>query len=87
MERFIILYREDYDCDIWEQYCEICGVSTYVNSLSIKFNTKDVKAEYDEYEEAEIFECAECGFQFTEDEITGMDEDGNDLCPACGRSI
>jgi DNA-directed RNA polymerase subunit RPC12/RpoP len=33
------------------------------------------------------YRCSKCDLRFTEDEITGMDEDGNDLCPACGKII
>lgn len=34
-----------------------------------------------------MYRCSECDYRFDEDEITGMDDDGNDLCPACGKSL
>lgn len=33
------------------------------------------------------YRCTECDLCFTEDEITGMDENENDLCPACGKAL
>lgn len=32
-----------------------------------------------------MYKCSECDCRFEEDEIIGMDDDGNDLCPACGN--
>ena len=37
--------------------------------------------------ELQKYRCRECDLCFTEDEITGMDEDGNDLCPACAKPL
>lgn len=34
-----------------------------------------------------MYRCSECDCRFDEDEITGMDDDGNDLCPACGKPL
>lgn len=34
-----------------------------------------------------MYKCSECDCRFDEDEITGMDDDGNDLCPACGKTL
>lgn len=33
------------------------------------------------------YRCTECDLCFTADDVTGMDENGNDLCPACGKAI
>ena len=32
----------------------------------------------------EQYFCRDCGHAFDEDELSGVDDDGNDLCPACG---
>lgn len=37
--------------------------------------------------ESTHYRCSKCDLRFTEDEITGMDEEGNDLCPACGKPL
>ena len=41
------------------------------------------------YEENELkkYRCKICDLCFTEDEITSMDDDENDLCPACGKPL
>ena len=33
------------------------------------------------------YRCTECDLCFTEYEITGINENGNDLCPACGKAL
>lgn len=52
MKSHIILYPEDFSYDVWEEYCEICGVHSSATSITIVFNDEDVRAEYgDDYEE------------------------------------
>ena len=34
-----------------------------------------------------MYKCSCCDCRFDKDEITSIDEDGNDLCPACGRKL
>jgi hypothetical protein len=41
---YIILYADDYDWDVWEQYCEICGVSKDASCIRINFDKKNVEA-------------------------------------------
>ena len=33
---------------------------------------------------AKYYRCRKCDLTFCEDEITSMDDNENDLCPACG---
>lgn len=34
-----------------------------------------------------MYRCLQCDCIFTEDEVNEMDEDGNDICPACGKTL
>ena len=43
----IILYAEDYNWDVWETYCDICGVSYDATCIKIKFDPNDVEYETD----------------------------------------
>ena len=38
-------------------------------------------------EEPKNYRCKGCKLCFTEEEITSMDENENDLCPACGKPL
>lgn len=40
----IVLYADEFDEDIWEQYCEICDVPSDSSEITIYFDTKDVEA-------------------------------------------
>lgn len=59
LDRTIILYADDFDCDVWKDYCDIVGVSHHVSSITIKFDHSDVEVgeecgeEEDEDEEEE----------------------------------
>lgn len=33
------------------------------------------------------YRCKQCGLEFDHDEITAEDEQGKDLCPACGKPL
>ena len=48
---YIVLYAEDYNNDVWLEYCDICGVDYDTTSIEIKFDPKNVKAYNDYYEE------------------------------------
>lgn len=50
---YIVLYRDEFDYDVWEEYCNACGVSTMATSLKIKFNWKDVEEMYEEDDDYE----------------------------------
>ena len=41
-KRHIYLYAEDFDCDVWEEYCDICGVPYSATEIKIVFNEDDV---------------------------------------------
>lgn len=43
---YIILYADDYDCDVWEKYCDVCNVPHNATSIKIKFNLNDVESDY-----------------------------------------
>ena len=38
----IVIYADEFDYDVWQEYCEICNVPTDATSIEIKFNDKDV---------------------------------------------
>jgi len=40
----IVLYADEFDEDVWEQYCEICDVPYDSSEITIYFDTKDVEA-------------------------------------------
>ena len=42
---YIVLYADDYDCDVWQEYCDVCGVSCDATYIKIKFNYNDVEAD------------------------------------------
>lgn len=48
---YIVLYQDEFDNDLWKEYCSICKVSPAATSLKIIFDEcEDVEAEYDEDE-------------------------------------
>lgn len=48
---YIVLYRDEFDNDVWNEYCSICKVSSAATSLKIIFDEcEDVEAEYEDYE-------------------------------------
>lgn len=51
LDRTIILYADEFDHDVWEEYCDIVGVSHYASSITIKFNHKDVEVDEEKDEE------------------------------------
>lgn len=38
-------------------------------------------------ENNENYYCRKCGLQFDSTEITAEDDEGRDLCPACGKPL
>lgn len=42
-KRHIYIYAEDFDCDVWEEYCDICDVPYSATEIKIVFNEDDVK--------------------------------------------
>ena len=46
---YIVLYSDEFDNDVWEEYCSICKVSPTATSLKIIFDEcEDVEAEYED---------------------------------------
>lgn len=45
--KHIILYADEFDSDVWEDYCKICGVSRNSRSITIIFNEENVKTDVD----------------------------------------
>ena len=45
--RYIILYADDYDYDVWEEYCDICGVDCDATYIKIHFDDKNVECDSD----------------------------------------
>ena len=48
---YIILYADECDWDVWEKYCDICGVSYNATCIKIKFDPDDVEYETDDFYE------------------------------------
>ncbi len=49
---YIKLYKDEFDNDVWEEYCSICKVSSAATSLKIIFDEcEDVEVEYEDYED------------------------------------
>lgn len=46
---YIVLYADDYNYDVWEEYCDICDVPYYATYIKINFKSKDV--EFDDNDE------------------------------------
>lgn len=42
-ENYISIYAEDFDTDIWEEYCRIAGVPESAIKIKIRFDDKDVE--------------------------------------------
>ena len=40
----IVLYADEFDEDVWKQYCEICDVPYDSSEITIYFDSKDVEA-------------------------------------------
>lgn len=41
--RHIIIYAEDYDYDVWKEYCDICDADYDATYIKIAFNDEDVE--------------------------------------------
>ena len=41
---YIVLYADEFPCDVWERYCDICGVGYDSFSIRIIFDKKYVEA-------------------------------------------
>lgn len=43
-QNHIVLYRDEFDEDVWQEYCDICGVpSADTREITIKFYDIDVE--------------------------------------------
>ena len=40
---YIVLYADDYNYDVWEEYCDICGADYDATYIRIKFKSEDVE--------------------------------------------
>lgn len=88
VDAHIILYADDYSYDVWEDYCNICGVSSSANSICIGFdyvnveetvqcsccgaNIKESKAELKTFEDGEDYICSVCLEDFGRCESCGI---------------
>jgi hypothetical protein len=43
-ERYIVLYSDEYDAHVWEDYCKSLGVNPSETEVRINFDYKDVIA-------------------------------------------
>ena len=41
-ERYIVLYADDYDYDIWEDYCHSLGISVTETEVRVNCNYSDI---------------------------------------------
>ena len=54
MKKHVILYRNEFCIDVWEEYCDIAGVPHYAEEVTIPFDTNEVSfREEESYEEDE----------------------------------
>lgn len=47
-KRYIKLYADEFDADVWASYCAACGKSAEATELTIWFDESDVKTDLDE---------------------------------------
>lgn len=40
----IVLYADNFDWDVWKEYCDICDVGYSATYIDIKFNPCDVES-------------------------------------------
>ena len=40
---YIVLYADDFDYDVWKEYCDICGVG--YDATYIRFNFSNVESD------------------------------------------
>lgn len=61
VDSMIVLYADDYPSYVWEEYCNICGVSVRATQIRISFDLQNVTSNYDEedYEDEEDWEDEE----------------------------
>lgn len=52
-KRHIYLYAEDFDYDVWSEYCDICGVPSSATEIKIVFDDDDVSYEDSDTERGE----------------------------------
>ena len=48
---YIALYAEDFDWDVWQEYCDICGAGYDATCIRIKFDLDDVEYDCDDDDE------------------------------------
>lgn len=49
----IILYGDEFEYDVWKQYCNACGAEPSAESIVIRFDMEDATYNYPEEEENE----------------------------------
>lgn len=77
-----IHYEIDFNDKNWKKKLENAMCEAF-----IKFPDYDDEDDWDDENDETLYRCTECDLFFTADEITGIDNDGNDLCPACAKPI
>lgn len=40
--RYLVLYADEYDADVWKDYCDAAGVSYDATEITVKFHGEDV---------------------------------------------
>ncbi len=80
------IFTDDSDEYEWEQINMFLDneIRKYVKDCGLENEPKKkLKERYFPGAEERYF-CRKCGLAFNEDELTSEDDNGNDLCPACG---
>lgn len=80
------IFTKDSNRYEWEQINMFLDneIRKYVKDCGLENEPKKkLKERYFPGAEEQYF-CRDCGHAFDEDELSGVDDDGNDLCPACG---
>ncbi len=73
------------DCDL--ENTDITEDSSNVQDADICDNNETFDEKDNDVDEIKQYRCSNCDLIFTDYDITGMDEDGNDLCPACAKPL
>lgn len=59
--RYLVLYADEYDADVWKDYCDAAGVSYDATEITVKFHGEDVtwqvdgNSSNDQKEESNLF--------------------------------
>ena len=77
--------RNNVDSDT-QSDCDLENTDITEDSSNIQ-NDETLDEKDSDVSEIKQYRCSKCDLIFTDYDIAGMDEDGNDLCPACAKPL